>query len=93
MPLPSLYISGEGTRAWSITRAASYGAVIGALAAVFKALAPLHAATTVGGSAAARLIANLPEIAGATFAFALLCASAAALRNLIARRLIWPETR
>ena len=33
MPLPSLYISGQGARTWSITRAASYGAGIGALAA------------------------------------------------------------
>jgi hypothetical protein len=33
------------------------------------------------------------EIAGAALAFALLCAGAAALRNFIARRLIWWEMR
>jgi hypothetical protein len=33
------------------------------------------------------------EIAGVALAFALLCAAAAALRNFIARRLIWPEMR
>jgi hypothetical protein len=33
------------------------------------------------------------EIAGIALAFALLCAGAAALRNFIARRLIWPEMR
>jgi hypothetical protein len=87
MPPPSLYISGEGAQAWRITRAASYGAVIGALAAVFKTLASLHEATTVSGNATAGFAANIPEIAGATVAFALLCAGAAALRNLIARRL------
>jgi hypothetical protein len=34
---------------------------------------------------------SLPEIAGAVLGFALLCAAATALRNFIARRLIWPD--
>jgi hypothetical protein len=34
---------------------------------------------------------SVPEIAGAVLGFALLCAGATALRNFIARRLIWPE--
>jgi len=42
-------------------------------------------------NAAESLAANFLEIAGATLAFALLCAGASALRNFIARRLIWPE--
>jgi len=33
------------------------------------------------------------EIAAAALAFAVLCAAAAALRNFIARRLIWHEGR
>ncbi len=83
--LPSLFISADGARAWSMTRAAAYGAGLGALAALFKTLGPLHRI----GSAAA----SFGEIAGAALAFALLCAGAAALRNFIARRLIWPQTR
>jgi hypothetical protein len=86
MPLPSLYISGEGARAWSIVRAAGYGAGIGALASVFKTMGPLH-------STAADPLATTLEITGVTLAFAALCAGAAALRNLVARRLIWPEGR
>lgn len=83
MPIPSLYLSGDGPRAWSVYRAAAYGAGIGALAALFKTFGPLHAA----GPAAASFL----QIAGAALAFALLCAGAAALRNLIARRFIWRE--
>ena len=85
MPLPSLFISGDRARAWSMTRAAAYGAGIGALAALFKTIAPPHQA----GSP----VTNFFEIAGAALAFALLCAGAAALRNFLARRLIWPELR
>lgn len=85
MPLPSLFISGDHGRAWSVPRAALYGAAVGALAAMFKAIAPPHEAATTG--------ANLLEIAGAVLAFALLCAGAAALRNFIASRFIWPEIR
>ena len=86
MPLPSLYISGEGARAWSITRAAGYGAVVGLLAALFKTLGPWQ-------HGAENFVAKIPEVAGVTIAFALLCAVAAALRNLVARRLIWPSIR
>jgi hypothetical protein len=83
MPLPSLYVSGDKPKAWSITRAAIYGAALGALAALFKTLGPSHQA----------IATSVPEIAGAALGFALLCAGATALRNFIARRLIWPELR
>jgi hypothetical protein len=93
MLLPSLYISGDKARAWSVTRAAAYGAVIGALAALFKTLGALHEAISVSGRPSENLLANVPEIAGAALGFALLCAAASALRNFLARRLIWPECR
>jgi hypothetical protein len=80
--LPSLYPSGEGARAWSLAWAAAYGAGIGALAALVKMFA-LHSRDAAGTS--------IWEIAGAALAFALLCAGAAALRNFLARRLIWPQ--
>jgi hypothetical protein len=89
MPLPSLYVSGNGARAWSVVRAGAYGAGIGAVAALFKAFAPLRGT----GLAGERSTANFMEIVGVALAFALLCAGAAALRNFIARRLIWPEMR
>jgi hypothetical protein len=81
--LSSLFGSGESRRAWSISRAAAYGAVVGILAALFKTIGPLQA------SGASR--APAWEIAGAAVGFALLCAGAAALRNAIARRLVWPK--
>jgi hypothetical protein len=77
--LPSLYASGDGARAWSLARAAAYGAGIAALVKIF--------ALRQGGAAAAQLW----EVAEAAVAFALLCAGAAALRNFLARRLIWPQ--
>ncbi len=83
MPIPSLYISKDGTRAWSVWRAAAYGAGVGALAALFKTFGPSH------GSGSGAL--SVPEIAAAALAFAVLCAGAAALRNVIVRRLIWRE--
>jgi len=83
MPIPSLYPSNDGMRAWSIARAAAYGAGIGGLGGLFRTLGPLHEA----GSGPA----NVLKIAGAALAFALLCAGAAALRNVVARRLIWRE--
>lgn len=85
MPLPSLWLSGEQGRQWRLGRAASYGAGIGFAAAVFKILAPSgepHSALGV-----------LRECAGAALGFAILCVAAAMLRNLIARRLIWPDIR
>jgi hypothetical protein len=70
---------------WNTGRAASYGAVVGAVAAVFKLLAPW--------SGPLSLAADAREIAGAAFVFALLCGLAAALRNLIVRRFISPQTK
>jgi hypothetical protein len=81
MPLPSLYVSGDKQREWSVTRAASYGAVLGIAAGLLKTLGFSHQA----------IVTSVPEIAGVTLGFALMCAGATALRNFIARRLIWPE--
>jgi hypothetical protein len=83
--LPSLFASGKNAQAWSLWRAAACGAVVGSLAALFKVFGPLHAT----GSA----VTPVWEIAGAAGAFALLCAGAALLRNVVARRLIWPDLR
>jgi hypothetical protein len=77
MPLPSLFASADNARVWRIPRAATYGAGIGALAALFKAFGPMHGA----GSAAAHVL----EVGAAALAFALICAGAAALRNCLAR--------
>lgn len=85
MLLPSFYRSGDSDRAWNVAHAACYGAVIGALAAMFKTLDPL------GANAALNLSGNLTEIAVATLAFALLCAAAATLRNYLVRRLVRHE--
>jgi hypothetical protein len=85
MPLPSFYTSRDNARAWSITRAASYGAALGALAALLKLLTPWHEPHTIA--------AIVREFAGAALAFALLCAAAAALRNFIAREVIWRGDR
>lgn len=87
--LPSFYLSADKARAWSITRAAGYGAGIGAVAAALKTLGPAHG--PFAGSIGQRFLPILPEIAVAALSFALLCAAAAALRNFIAQRLIWPE--
>ena len=87
MPLlPSLYASAERAQPWSARRAACYGAGIGAIAALFKTFGPLH-----GPGAAVHAGAHMLAIAVAAAAFALLCAGAAALRNFIARSLIWHE--
>ena len=80
MPLPSLYVSGDKPREWSIARAATYGAALGAIAGLFKTLAYSHQHVAI----------SVAEFAGAVLGFALLCAGATALRNFIARRLIWP---
>ncbi len=85
MPLPSLHVTRDGVRAWSVPRAALYGAAIGIVAALFKLFGPAHAPHSAA--------AMLREVLGAAFLFALLCAGASALRNLIARRLIWPDLR
>ena len=81
MPLPSLYVSGDKPREWNITRAAAYGAVLGAVAGLFKTLGLSHQA----------IATSVSEIVGVALGFALLCAGATALRNFIARRLIWPD--
>jgi hypothetical protein len=80
MPFPSFFVSGDDTRAWSVRRAAAYGAGIGSLAASFKTFGVRHEAGSVP--------AHLLEIAAAALAFTLLCAAAAALHNFIARRRI-----
>lgn len=77
MPLPSFFVSADRARAWSVARAAAYGAGIGALAALFKTFGPGHAGS----------VTPVIEIAGAAAVFALLCAGAAALRNFILQRL------
>jgi hypothetical protein len=88
MPLPSLYRSDDGFRPWRVTHAGAAGAALGALAALFKKLAPLG---IVGG------LSDRPGgfagIAAVAVAFALLCAGAAMLRNFLARRLVWHEGR
>jgi hypothetical protein len=55
--------------------------VLGIVAGLLKTLGLTHQA----------IATSVPEIAGAALCFALLCAGATALRNFIARRLIWPE--
>jgi hypothetical protein len=89
MPLPSLYQSSEKSEAaWNVVQAAGYGALSGALAALFKTFGPLRAT-----NAAASLTHSAAEIAGAAVVFGLLCAGAAALRNFLARRLVWHDGR
>jgi hypothetical protein len=68
---------------WNTARAMAYGAIIGAVAAAFKLLAPWSERHT--------LPVIVEELVGAALAFGLLCGLAAALRNFIARRLIWPK--
>jgi hypothetical protein len=81
MPFPSLYFVVDGMRPWSVARATVYGGAIGALAAVFKIFGSSHNDFSNGS--------RVLEIAVATLGFALICAGAAALRNFIARRLVW----
>jgi hypothetical protein len=68
---------------WNTTRATAYGAVIGLAAAAIKSFAPWSAAPS--GAAIAK------EMIGASLAFALLCGLAAAVRNLVQRRLLRSE--
>jgi hypothetical protein len=90
--LPSFYLSNDKARPWSIVRAAACGAGIGAVAALFKMLGPLHGPFASSMRTSGTWIGALPEIAGAILGFALLCAAAAALRNFIAQRLVWPQS-
>jgi hypothetical protein len=81
MPIPSFYFSRNHTRPWNVARAAAYGAGIGVLASLLKTFGPLsHKADQAATHAV--------EVTAAAIFFALLCAGAAALRNLIARRLL-----
>ena len=93
MPFPSLHFATDNVRAWSVARAAAYGAGLGVVAALFKTLGPLREAASVGESFTERSAANLLEAASAALAFALICAAAACLRNFIARRFVWPDMR
>ena len=77
--LPSLFSSEENVRPWSVPRATLYGAGIGLLAALIKVVGPFHALD--------RTLPVALEICVAVVAFALLCAGAALLRNLLTRRL------
>jgi hypothetical protein len=77
--LPSLFTSEENVRAWSVPRAAVFGAGIGLLAALIKVFGPFRTGEPA-----------LPvalEIGLAALAFALLSAGAALLRNRLARGL------
>jgi hypothetical protein len=80
MPLPSLYPGQKGDRDWRLARAAAFGGCIGLAAALFKMLGPLGEWTGTSAS-----LLQLGEAAGA---FALLCAAAALLRNMLARRFV-----
>jgi len=75
---------------WNTMRATCYGGLIGLAAGAFKSFAPKLLGTqllgTLGTAPAGAAIAK--ELLAATFVFALLCGVAAALRNLIVRRLL-----
>jgi hypothetical protein len=88
MPLPSFYGSDESFRPWRVMHAAACGAGLGALATLFKMLAPLGIAGGLSGRPAGVL-----GIVAVALAFAALCAGAAVLRNFVARQLIWNESR
>ena len=80
MPLPSLYPGEKGARDWRLARAAVYGGCIGLAAALFKMLGRACERTWTS--------ATLLELGEAVVAFALLCAAAAFLRNLLVRRFV-----
>lgn len=82
--LPSLYLPGDKAKPWSVLRAAGLGGALGLVAALIKTMTP------IGGGWHPNFVTSLPEVACAALGFALLCAAAAALRNFIAQRLIWP---
>jgi hypothetical protein len=77
---------GATMRPWNTARAVVYGAALGFAAAAVKSFAPWSEPYDGG-------LAMIEEFAGATLAFALLCGVAAALRNFVARRLLWRELR
>ena len=88
MPLPSFYRPDDSFRPWRVTHAAACGAGLGALAALFKMLAPLGFVGGLSGRPA-----GLLGIGAVALGFAALCAAAAMLRNFLARRLVWDESR
>jgi hypothetical protein len=69
---------------WSIGRAMVYGAIVGAVAAGFKVMAP---GSLVAGSGAHAVAGIARELVGAALAFALLCGIAAVSRNFVVGRL------
>ena len=77
--LPTLFTSEDNSRPWSVWRAALYGAGIGLVSALIKIFGPFHAA--------GQTLPVLLEVCIAVLAFGFLCAGAALLRNLLARRL------
>ncbi len=83
MPIPSLYLTTDGARGWNVARAAAYGAGIGAVAGLIKGFGMFQRSDPTSGA--------VIEVLGASLAFALLCAGAAALRNFIARRVVWHD--
>ena len=85
MPLPSFYRSQEAARPWRVAYAALCGAGIGLVAGLLKTFNPFRPAP------AENLTGHLMDVALAALGFALLCAAAAALRNFIARRLVWHD--
>ncbi len=87
MPLPSLYRSHDAGRPCNVAYAALYGAGIGLFAGLLKTFNPFRP------TAPENLTNHLTDVVLAAIGFALLCAAVAALRNVIARRLIWHDDR
>jgi len=85
MPLPSFYRSQDAARPWHVAYAALCGAGIGLVAGLLKTFNPFRPAP------AENLTNHLVDVALAALGFAVLCAAAAALRNFIARRLVWHD--
>jgi hypothetical protein len=80
VPFPSLYRDNENAQDWSVMRAAACGAGIGVAAALFKMLAPTGERIWTP--------ARFLEMAEAALAFALLCAVAALVRNMLVRHFV-----
>lgn len=87
MPLPSLFRSQDAARPWNLVYAALCGGGLGAFAGLLKTFNPFRPVPSE------TLTNHLADIAVAALGFALLCAAAAALRNFIARHLIWHDDR
>jgi hypothetical protein len=80
VPLPSLYRGNGNPQDWRVMRAAAYGAGIGVAAALFKMLGPTGQRIWTS--------AKFLEVAEAALIFALLCAAAAVVRNMLAKRFV-----